>query len=125
MKKLHKFVLTTAILVFCLGNIYQAQAKNSGGLPSSLSTATSGGIVDAVYTGNRNEIVISDQSFQISPTLKVRSIGGQILGGVNLLSPGKKVAYKLSTKNIKGQSNQYLVEAWLLPANFRLPEDWM
>lgn len=125
MKITKQVLLAVLVMMLGFGGSLQALAKNNSGLPSSLSMATGGGVVQAIYNDKiRSEIVISDESFGISPTLVVRSITGKMLGGLALLRPGQKIAYKIATQSVKGQSNTYLVEAWLLPANFTMPEEW-
>lgn len=118
-KQVYLFIFT---IMISYGATLQSFADTV--LPTSLSKATGGGVVNAIYTGERNEIVISDQSYNISPTLVVRSITGQVLGGLALLGPGKRIAYRITVNKTKGQGQAYLTEAWLLPATFRIPEDW-
>jgi hypothetical protein len=47
-----------------------------------------------------------------------------MLGGLSILGPGKRVAYRTAAKSIRGVTGKYLVEAWLLPPDFKIPEDW-
>lgn len=126
MKKTKHVLLAAFVMVLGFGSSLQIlAASKSAGLPSSLSMATGGGTVNAIYNDKRrSEIVISDRSYKISPTLVVRAITGQMLGGLSLLKPGQKIAYKSATQSTKGKKATYLVEAWLLPANFKLPEGW-
>ncbi len=120
MKNIKQFLLTVMVVMLGLGGSYQVLAGNT-----ALSRATSGGTVDAIYKNERNEIVVNDQSFGISSTMVVRSISGQMLGGLSVLAPGKVIAYRTVFKKIKGESGEYLVEAWLLPAGFKFPEEWL
>lgn len=120
MKNLKRVFLTVVVLIVSIGSSYQVLAGST-----ALPRATSGGTVDAVYKDDRNEIVINDQAFSISSTLVVRSISGAMLGGLSILSPGKVIAYRTVFKKVKGESGEYLVEAWLLPAGFKFPEEWL
>ena len=125
MRNIKQVLLTVMVLTLSIGSSYQVLAANTAMSSSQLSRATSGGTVDAIYKDERNEIVISDQSFVISSTLVVRSISGQMLGGLTALSPGKVIAYRTVFKKVKGEGGEYLVEAWLLPAGFKFPEEWL
>lgn len=120
MKNMKQFLLTVIVMMLGLGGSYQVLAGNA-----ALSRATSGGTVDAIYSDGRNEIVVNDQAFVLSSTLVVRSISGAMLGGLSVLSPGKVIAYRTVFKKVKGDSGEYLVEAWLLPAGFKFPEEWL
>ena len=126
MKFSKQLLLPMVILMLCLASPLQlAAATTNTSLPSSLSMAVGGGKVDAIYNDKlRSEIIISDESYKISPTLAVRSIQGRLLGGLSVLRPGLQIAYKTATQKVKGQSGIYLVEAWLLPAGFKMPEEW-
>jgi len=124
-KNIKRVFLTLMVLIMSIGSSYQVLAGNTALSSSQLSRATSGGTVDAIYKDDRNEIVVNDQSFVISSTLVVRSISGAMLGGLAILSPGKLIAYRTVFKKVKGESGEYLVEAWLLPAGFKFPEEWL
>lgn len=126
MKFKKRVALTTVMVMLGLTVSFQVTAATQNtNLPSSLSLAVGGGTVDAIYNDKqRREIIISDESFRISPTLAVRSIQGRLLGGLSVLRPGLKVAYKTATQKVKGRSTTYLAEVWLLPANFSFPKEW-
>jgi len=121
MKKIQVYYTAVLLLLF-LGSSSQAVAGNPPGLPAALSQASSFGVVDDLST-KVGRIVINDQSYLLSPTTVVRSTAGKALGGVALLGKGRKVAFKLSPKYVDSKKTQQVTEVWLLPANFKLPDD--
>lgn len=121
--KLRNYVCLLALATMSLGSL-QATADTNTGIPTSLTKATGAGTVDSIYKGKRNEIVIGDIAFKMSPTLAVRSFAGQMLGGRKLLKKGQTIAYRVALSKEGGSIRKYLAEAWILPAKFKIPDEW-
>ncbi len=112
-------VLLAAILVLLsIGSTLQG-----AGFAGILSKAEGGGTVNYIHN-KYNEIVIDDLSYIFSSTLVVRSEKGEMLGGVAMLGEGKRIAFKTALKYMGGKRVRTIVEVWILPTNFRIPEEW-